>query len=172
VISSVIFSLLVFTVTWVSADGGNTVRARLNGFEEVPSKSTTGRGTFRATIDEEQQVIRYRLSYSDMETPVEQAHVHFGQRAVNGGIMFFLCGGGDKPPCPPISGTVTGVVDPSDIIGPTSQGIEPGSFAEAVRALRSGFTYANVHTTRFPGGEIRGQIKGDRDDKDDDSDSD
>lgn len=171
VISSMIFSLLVITGAWASADGGNTVRARLNGFEEVPSKSTTGRGTFRATINEANQSITYRLTYEAMETPVQAAHVHFGQRAVNGGIMFFLCGGGDKPPCPATAGTVTGVVDPTDIIGPDSQGIELGSFAEVVRALRSGFSYANVHTTRFPGGEIRGQIPRGHDDDDDDDDN-
>jgi hypothetical protein len=51
------------------------------------------------------------------------------------------------------------VVDPADIIGPASQGIEAGSFAEAVRAMRAGATYANVHSTRWPAGEIRGQLR-------------
>ena len=32
-------------------------------------------------------------------------------------------------------------------------------FAELVKAIRAGLTYANVHTSKFPGGEIRGQIK-------------
>jgi hypothetical protein len=54
---------------------------------------------------------------------------------------------------------VTGVIDAADIIGPESQGIEPGSFGEAVRAMRAGATYANVHSTRWPMGEIRGQIR-------------
>ena len=38
-------------------------------------------------------------------------------------------------------------------------------FGELVRALRAGAAYANVHTTTFGGGEIRGQIgdDGDRD---------
>ena len=45
------------------------------------------------------------------------------------------------------------------MIGPAGQGVEAGSFAELVRAIRAGYTYVNVHTTRWPGGEIRGQIK-------------
>jgi hypothetical protein len=36
---------------------------------------------------------------------------------------------------------------------------EPTAFEELVRAIRAGFTYANVHTTRWPGGEVRGQIE-------------
>lgn len=171
-ISSMVLSLLVITVAWAGDDGDSTARARLNGFQEVPSKSTTGRGTFRATINEANQTITYTLTYEAMETTVQAAHVHFGQPGVNGGIMFFLCGSADTPACPATAGTVTGIVDPADIIGPDNQGIEVGSFAEVVRALRSGFSYANVHTTRFPGGEIRGQIPGshDDDDKNDDDD--
>lgn len=62
------------------------------------------------------------------------------------------------PPCPLGSGTVEGTVDASDVVGPSGQGITTGEFAEALRAIRSGITYANVHSTKFPGGEIRGQI--------------
>jgi hypothetical protein len=56
---------------------------------------------------------------------------------------------------------VTGTVEAADVIGPGGQGISAGEFAEFLRALRSGNTYANVHTVTFPGGEIRGQIQTD-----------
>ena len=85
------------------------------------------------------------------------AHIHFGARGVNGGVIAFLCGGGSKPACPP-SGTVSGTIVAADIVGPNAQGIETGSFDEAVRAIRAGAVYANVHTTRWSGGEIRGQV--------------
>jgi hypothetical protein len=39
-----------------------------------------------------------------------------------------------------------------------SQGIEAGNFAELVAAMRAGHTYANVHTQKWPTGEIRAQI--------------
>jgi hypothetical protein len=82
-------------------------------------------------------------------------------------VSAFLCGGGTKPVCPPAGGTVTGMIFPSDVIGPTAQGIAPGEFEELVRAIRAGATYANVHTTGRPGGEIRGliQTREDRDDR-------
>jgi hypothetical protein len=73
-------------------------------------------------------------------------------------VSAFLCGGGDKPPCPPQSGTIVGTIDPADVIGPANQGIAPGEFAELVTAMRAGVTYANVHSSKFPNGEIRGQI--------------
>lgn len=151
------------SVALANGDGGkNNFKAALNGYHEVVgpgSISTTGHGTFRARIDEDAQTISYTLTYAEVENPVTQAHVHFAQRHVGGGVIYFLCGGGDKPSCPSPGGTVTGVVDAADIIGPAGQGIEAGSFDEAVRAMRAGATYANVHSTRWPAGEIRGQLR-------------
>ena len=54
-----------------------------------------------------------------------------------------------------------GDVTPADVVGPNGQGIEPGSFAEILRAMRVGHSYANIPTTRWPGGEIRDQINDD-----------
>ncbi|HEX2029835.1 MAG TPA: CHRD domain-containing protein [Actinomycetota bacterium] len=134
-------------------------QATLIGYEEVPAVSTAASGDFRATIDEAAQRIRYRLQYSNLEAPATGAHIHFGQRDVVGGVSAFLCGGGDKPACPSPGGVVTGVIDPSDIIGPEAQGIAPGEFGELVAAMKAGVTYANVHSEKFPTGEIRGQIR-------------
>ena len=131
-------------------------KASLDGFQETPSVSTTGHGSFRARVRSDG--IHYTLRYKALETDAAVAHIHFGQRHVAGGIIAFLCGGGDKPACPAREGEVTGVIDSADVIGPNAQGIEAGSLAEAVRALRKGAVYANVHTTRFGGGEIRGQV--------------
>jgi hypothetical protein len=138
--------------------GPRRVSARLRGAEETPAVSSTGHGTFRATIDAAAGTIEYTLTYADLEgTTVVQAHVHLGQKTANGGVMFFLCGG-PKPACPAAPATVTGTVVAADILGPAGQGIAAGEFAEVVKALRSGLSYANVHTDKHPGGEIRGQV--------------
>jgi hypothetical protein len=159
--SFVILVSVVVALVGSSASAGNngrTFRASLNGFNETPSVSTTGRGSFRLTING--STMSYRLTYSGLEAAAAQAHIHFGDRDVAGGVVAFLCGGGDKPACPATGGTVTGTIDAADIVELAAQGIEAGAFAEVVRAIRANVTYVNVHTSKFPGGEIRGEIRG------------
>lgn len=104
--------------------------------------------------------LSYTLSYSGLEgTTTLFAHIHFGQRDVAGGVAAFLCGGGGKPACPNTAGTVSGTVVAADVIGPAGQGIAAGEFGELLTAMGDGITYANAHTNKHPGGEIRGQIK-------------
>lgn len=169
-------ALVIGAVAIADSGRGGGFHAKLNGYQEVPSKSTVARGSFQARIVGG-NTIHYTLRYQNLETNSLFAHIHFGQRHTNGGVSAFLCGPpSDKPPCPPTSGSVSGVIDAADVIGPATpgpndQGIEPGSIAELIRAMRAGATYANVHTTRFGGGEIRGQIRaGNRGRKNDDDD--
>lgn len=152
---------LVALIPGTRAQGARSVRGDMNGFQEDPSVSTTGHGSFTAKIDDDTQVIEYELSYADLEGGATLfAHIHLGAHDHNGGVSAFLCGGSTKPtPCPTGGGTVTGTIVPVDVVGPNGQGIEPGSWTELVRAIRAGHTYANVHTQRWPGGEIRGQIR-------------
>jgi hypothetical protein len=159
--------LLAIAVAVTTAQTGSTFRATLTGYEEVPVISTNGGGSFRARVTGNGTMIEYDLNYSGLSN-VFAAHIHFGQMSVNGGVSAFLCGGGDKPACPPTGGTVTGTIDAADVIGPTGQGIAPGQIDELIAAMMSGVTYVNVHTNDlvdppntgpgdFPGGEIRGQ---------------
>lgn len=93
-----------------------------------------------------------------------QSHIHFAERGVNGGIFVFLCtnlgnGLAGTPACPASGGTVTGTITAADVIAVPGQNITPGDFAEVLRILRSGDGYVDVHTVRFPAGEIRGQVR-------------
>jgi len=149
-----------------------SVAADLVGYQEVPALSTTAKGRFTAWIDTRSNTIQWRLRYDALEGNVTQAHVHFGQKGVNGGISFFLCSNlGNGPAgtqaCPVAPGDISGVITPDLVVGPgpvttptpaPGQGIEPGAFAEIAAAIREGLGYANVHTSKWPGGEIRGQL--------------
>jgi hypothetical protein len=152
----------------------NRVVAVLKPSAEVPLVSSpAARGLFKATIDEANQVISYELSYEGLEGVPGQAHIHIGQPFVgNGGVSVFLCGNPptvpaatvpQPPACPPSPATITGEIRPANIIGPASQGVAAttattNEFAELVELLLSGDTYANVHSSKFPTGEVRGQV--------------
>ena len=158
------------------AGGGDSIRERLTGYEEDPLvRSTTGNGTFKAHISNRQQTIDYRLRYDELEGTVQQAHIHFGGPRQSGGISVFLCTNlGNGPPgtqaCPAPPATVTGTIRPADVIGPADQGIAAGEFDELLDAIRHGVTYVNVHSTLYPGGEIRAQLEEDDDDRGHDDD--
>jgi hypothetical protein len=149
-----------------NGDGNHSFGARLKGYEETPAINSTGTGQFSASVNSSGTSITYKLSYSGLSSAASMAHIHFGQRGVAGGVVAFLCGGGNKPACP-ASGTVTGTIVSSDIIPVPVQGIAAGDLAGVLKAMRAGLTYANVHTTNFSNGEIRGQIGGGDDDDDD-----
>jgi hypothetical protein len=148
-----------------SGNGSFTVREPLSGFEETPlAISTPGNGRFSARVDPRDETITFRLSYADLEGDVTMAHIHFGTESQSGGIAAFLCANVTSAPpgtpaCPDSPATVTGVVEPADVIGPVEQGIQPGEFGELVEAIRTGTAYVNVHTTVRESGEIRGQFE-------------
>lgn len=140
------------------------ISARLSGFDEIPAVLTDAVGRFAAKIDAEAQRVEYELQYRGLSGDALFAHIHFGQQFVNGGVMVFLCNNDPNTPtlapaCPPREGTVTGSFGAADIIGPAGQGVAPGDFEGFLRVLRRRLGYANVHSTRHPGGEIRGQVR-------------
>jgi hypothetical protein len=169
-------SMLLLAVTLGAAEKEkNHLRARLVGIEETNPSTiiTDGTGTLTATINDD-ATITYTLTYSNLSTPVTQAHIHIGATKITGGISIFFCtnlgnGPAGTPACPnnaTNSGTVTHTVSAADVVGPTGQGVGVGDLRNALRAIASGVAYANIHTTAHPAGEIRGQIKAGEDEDD------
>jgi len=164
-VAAAVFAVVCVVTGPVLAD--DRFGARLLGREEVPSISTIAQGFFFATLNDAGTQLTYSLAYRDPESAVAQAHIHIGQTSVNGGIVLFLCtnltppAGVPLPPaCPngPDFNFVGGTLTAANVTPVAAQGIASGEFAEVIHAMRGGFAYANVHTTTFPGGEIRGQI--------------
>lgn len=157
-------ALLAVATFQAAATDSSGVEVRLHGFNEVPAISSAAHGRFKAWLDAG-GIVRYELSDSGLEGEVRQARIHLGQRGVNGGIMVGLCQTaatadplGRAPVCPQ-SGSVSGVPD-ATVVGAQAagQGVAAGEFAEAVAALRAGVAYVNVPSSKFPGGELRGQL--------------
>jgi CHRD domain len=162
----------VSVATVVFAQGFKKISELLSGYQEVPSVSTTGNGEFNARISNDESRIDWELTYSDLEGAVQQAHIHIGNKGVNGGITVFLCtnlgnGPAGTQPCPAPPATISGTILAADVspnIPATAQartqGLNTGEIDELIKAIRAGATYVNVHSTTWQGGEIRSQIDG------------
>lgn len=163
-------ALTVCTISATVAAAEKTeLRARLTGIQEVVAGTiiTDATGTFTATINND-NTLTYTLTYKNLSSAVLQAHIHIGATKVSGNITIFLCsnlgnGPAGTPACPDDathSGTVSRTVSAADVTNlAASQGVAAGDFKDAMRAIVSQVTYANVHTTNHPSGEIRGQIR-------------
>ncbi|CRK55085.1 hypothetical protein [Alloactinosynnema sp. L-07] len=166
VLAMVAVTAAAMTASSATADqrDANALHETLSGYQEDPAAvSTAATGRFHVKIDDSAQEIRYELSYSSLIGTITQAHIHFGGKAQSGGVSVFLCTNlGNGPAgtqlCPAAPATITGTIRPVDVIGPNAQGIAPGQFDELVAAVNAGATYVNVHTSQFPGGEIRAQL--------------
>ena len=159
---AVLFALIVGAAPTSAGDGGiagATFTAALSSAEEVPATGTGGNGEFQITLVDSQTAL-YTLSFRGLGGgDTLFAHIHIADPGVNGSVIIFLCGGGGKPACPS-AGSVSGTITAADVMANADNGLAAGDFDSALRIIRSGRTYANVHTTQFPGGEIRGQISG------------
>jgi hypothetical protein len=186
IVAAAVFTL-VGTGFAFTDEGSRRFSEFLNGFKEATAVvSTTGTGTFRATINRDGTEINYVLTFKELEGDVRQAHIHIGLPQNQGGIVLWLCDS-DAIPAPSattpacnednpldnragrVSGTLTAAdvqtLVPNGIAGPTAT--TPGEFAEVIDLIRAGKTYVNVHSVKFGGGEIRSQLDnrdGDHDD--------
>ena len=167
-------AVFVLAVTGVafSDEGARKFQEFLNGTNEATVVvSTTGTGTFTAEISKDGLEIAYELSFADLEGDVRQAHIHIGHPQNQGGVVLWLC---DSPTNPSPSATtpdctsddpanfragrVSGTLTAADVQAQTANGIAAGEWEEVVALIRAGRTYANVHSVKFPPGEIRSQI--------------
>ena len=169
-VSIAVIALVSATAVVLAQGGFKRISEILTGYEETATTggavSTTGNGTFTARISNDESQIEWQLTYNDLEGAVQQAHIHFGQKAITGPISVFLCtnlgnGPAGTQPCPAPPATISGTITAVDVTNLANErGISAGELDELIAAIRAGATYVNVHSTRWPGGEIRSQIDG------------
>lgn len=141
-LSAGLFCLMLASLTGCNKDEtvATTPLTRLTatatGMAEKPTSNTsTATGTFTGDLNEATRVLSYTVTYSGL-TPTA-GHLHRVTAANGTGGVEIGFGALTSP----ITGTAT----------LTTQ--------TRVDSLKNGFYYVNLHTTRFPGGEIRGDIK-------------
>jgi hypothetical protein len=113
-----------------------TVKAHLNGAADKTSSKGQGEFTGKYVEKGTGATLTWKLTFTGLTGPALQAHIHYGKKGVSGNVAVALCA-----PCK------SGVKGTAKIT------------AKIIKAMESGGAYVNVHTAKFPNGEIRGQIK-------------
>jgi len=141
-------TLLVAAVTlsgcgWMNSmmgtDSSNmSMKNQLTGAQEVPAVTTGGTGTVETTFDKSTNVLTWTVTYAGLSGPLTAGHFHG----------------------PALPGVNAGVVVPftGDLASPI-RGKATLTSAQSAD-LTAGRWYANLHTAKNPGGEIRGQVTG------------
>ena len=121
----------------VGASGTTSVAATLTAKKEVPKPtgSPKGTGSFTGTINAK-RVLTWKLTFKGLTSAPAGAHIHIGKRGKTGPVAIVLCGTVCKSP---VTGKAT-------------------LTATQAKAIKGGGAYVNVHTTKNPSGEIRGQL--------------
>lgn len=111
------------------------VKAHLNGAQD--RAKTKGTGVFTGTVVEKgkSKTLKWRLTFKKLTGKAAAAHIHLGKKGVAGPVAVALCG-----PCKSGAHGTAKVTE------------------KIVSALEHHKAYVNVHTARYPNGEIRGQI--------------
>ena len=149
----------------VADNGSRKISDRLSSFQEVPALSSAGYGEFRASINKAGDAIDWTLTFSALVADATQAHIHFENATNTGPVVVFLCSNlGNGPAgtqaCPAAGGSISGRIGAGDVLGSTAQGLSAGDLAGLMNAIGAGATYVNVHSVKYPAGEIRAQLNG------------
>jgi hypothetical protein len=136
-----------------------TFKATMNAAAEVqtpPVTSPNGTGVFTATLDTSTNVFTYDITFSGLTSNVTLGHIHGPATTTQsvGVILNFATLPGATFTLSATSGTAHG----STILNAANQLTATVNGDSLRKLLFAGLTYANIHTTNFPAGEIRGQI--------------
>jgi hypothetical protein len=161
-------AVAVLGVGGIALAGGFQFRATATPAEEVPPPGvviiSTAEAMVNLKLDGEAETVEYNLRVTEPIQELRQAHLHRGPAGTNGPIAVWL-----YPAAPPqqlipgvTEGTLAkGTLTPASLCFSATAPYCPGSVPNwdgFVAAMESGGLYLNLHTTAYPGGEIRGQV--------------
>lgn len=130
-----------------------TMTATLSGGEENPAVLTGAVGTAEIAIDPGSRELTVSLRLFNLPTGTTAGHIHAGPRGVNGPVIIDF----------PIPAGRTGDLSLDFRVGPGQLRTRPelgiNSMEDALQTIVGGGAYVNIHSTAFPGGEIRGQLR-------------
>ncbi len=133
--------------------GVDRFTARLDAQHEVPVNSSGAEGTATFSLRRDGS-LDYTLDVEQI-ADVQMAHIHLGAAGANGPVVVTLFNRPEGVSTYGRTRIASGRITAADIVARTGFDATP---AELLRRMRQGRTYVNVHTARFPGGEIRGEV--------------
>lgn len=141
-----------------------TYSASLSGLDEVPANLSPGSGQSTVGYDTVAQTLQVDVTFADLLGPTTAAHIHCCAAIGNAGVAVALVGfpGGVT------SGSYSHLFDLTDpsvfsaSFLTANGGTAAGAEAALATALETSLSYVNIHTSVFPGGEIRGQLAPDQ----------
>ena len=134
-------------------EGMEVFEATLSPANEVPARGTAANG--RVQFISDGTTVTYSIEVDDINNVVA-AHIHSAPVGVNGPIRVFFFGNGSPHPGGPVSFTDKSILVQGSFTAADVTGV---SFGDLLNQMRNGQAYTNIHTTQFPGGEMRGQIQ-------------
>lgn len=136
-------------------EGKEAFIATLSGAQEVPARPTAANGTAQILVEGNQ--ITYAIEIDDI-TAITASHIHAvpGAPGVIGPVRLFLYPPRQGDPAPQVTTTDKKILVQATVDAANVNGI---SYEQLLDAMRTGNAYVNVHTTQFPGGEMRGVIR-------------
>lgn len=144
---------LVSTGCDQGTEGMEVFEATLAPGNETPPRSTAANGRVQFVSDG--STVSYSIEVDDI-TNVIAAHIHSGAAGVNGPIRIGFFGAGTLNPGGPLTVADKTILAQGSFTAANVTGV---TFADLLNQMRNGQAYFNVHTTAFPGGEMRGQIQ-------------
>ena len=152
-----VISLIAFTILLTASLGmaasHSVFKATLAGKDEVPAVETKATGEAIFKLSKDGKEIFYTLKEKDIDN-AKAAHIHAGKMGEEGAVLVGLFGGPKKEGM--FSGVLAkGTIKDTNLVGP----LAGKTIGDLVDMLKSGGAYVNVHTDKYPGGEIRGQVK-------------
>ena len=134
--------------------------ATLVGTNEVPPVTTTAAGTMEL-IKEDSVSILYTIQTTSRTDSVTMVHIHAGAAGAAGPIMVWFFPTEASRAAGPGTGTaaaVNGIVRVGRITRAGTTFVGAFTWDSLMTRMNNGTAYVNLHTRRFPGGEIRGQV--------------
>ena len=133
-----------------ATEGQEIYTTTLSGSNEVPARSTAASGFSQIIIDGDR--VHYAIQVDDLEN-ITAAHIHTGASGTNGPVRVTFFPNDLHPQRLSVNDST--ILADGTFTAANVSGI---SFADLLAAIRNGTAYVNVHTTLYPGGEIRGQL--------------